>query len=490
VTLISLIRADKKQSRPEEYNSAMPSRRLLCLALSLLFTVSAWPQSTAEETLRRANESYAKGDHDRAIQEYTESIRLEPNYAAFVGRGNAYDDKGDHDRAIQDYNEALRLHPSDAMVLYNRGLAFANKGDHDRAIQDYSEAIRLKPGVPEMFNNRGQAYARKGQPDQAIKDYGEAIRLRPEFEQAIYNRGLAYEHSGDTQHAMEDYSEVLRLNPADVGALVDRGVLYAKKRENGLAIKDLEEAVRLNSKEGSAFYDLAQVYDNQGDYERAGANYTEALKLSPGDDAALLKRARIYLMKLDYDRAIRDFSEIIRKNPNHTHALEGRGIANFYAGPIKEAQQDLDTAVRVGRGKTTSGTFAVGAKGMEMTFTSGLDPYMVIWSYLARTKTGADAHIDLKTDDLKKNSEGLDLNKWPGPVIQMFLGKTKPDDLLHASGDDPRRKCESSFYVGKYHDIHGKGDEAVTLFESARATCPAGLLEKMTAQAELKQRGK
>ena len=36
-------------------------------------------------------------------------------------RGNAYGRKGDHDRAIADYNEAIRLDPKYALSFCNRG---------------------------------------------------------------------------------------------------------------------------------------------------------------------------------------------------------------------------------------------------------------------------------------------------------------------------------------------------------------------------------
>ena len=41
---------------------------------------------------------------------------------------DAYAHKGDHDRAIQDYNEAIRLNPQFASAFNNRGVAYAHIG--------------------------------------------------------------------------------------------------------------------------------------------------------------------------------------------------------------------------------------------------------------------------------------------------------------------------------------------------------------------------
>jgi tetratricopeptide (TPR) repeat protein len=97
----------------------------------------------------------------------------------YNARGIAYKRKGDYDRAIVDYDEAIRLDPNNARAYSNRGNAYADKGDYDRAIADYDEAIRLDPKFARAYSNRGNAYDGKGDYDRAIADYDEAIRLDP-----------------------------------------------------------------------------------------------------------------------------------------------------------------------------------------------------------------------------------------------------------------------------------------------------------------------
>ncbi len=63
---------------------------------------------------------------------------------AYNNRGNAYNDLGEHQRAIEDLNEAIRLDPKLAMAYNNRGISYGNLGEHQRAIEDYDEALRLE----------------------------------------------------------------------------------------------------------------------------------------------------------------------------------------------------------------------------------------------------------------------------------------------------------------------------------------------------------
>ena len=64
------------------------------------------------------------GHHELAIQDCTEAIRLDPQYAiAYYTRGYAYYDLGQYERSIQDYDEAIRLDPLDAIAYHWRGFA-------------------------------------------------------------------------------------------------------------------------------------------------------------------------------------------------------------------------------------------------------------------------------------------------------------------------------------------------------------------------------
>jgi tetratricopeptide (TPR) repeat protein len=110
------------------------------------------------------------------------ALRLNPNSAdAFYNRGLVYESKGDHNRAIEGYSQALRLKPSDADSFYQRGLAYRHKGDYEYAIQDYSQALRFNPSNFAAFYNRGLAYAQEGDYDRAIQDYDQALLIKPTF---------------------------------------------------------------------------------------------------------------------------------------------------------------------------------------------------------------------------------------------------------------------------------------------------------------------
>ncbi len=115
---------------------------------------------------------------------------------------------------MKDYTEAIRLKPDYAEAYISRGKARAAKGDLDGAVKDCTEAIRLKPDYAEAYNNRGNARAEKGNFDGALKDFAEAIRLKPDYADAYYNRGVALRAKGDpasAKAAIADFQKYLDL---------------------------------------------------------------------------------------------------------------------------------------------------------------------------------------------------------------------------------------------------------------------------------------
>lgn len=159
---------------------------------------------------------FKKGQYDKAIQDCSEAIRLQPNYASALGnRGSAYYNQGEYDKAIQDYGRAIHLKPDYAAAYNNRGAAYLGKGQYAQAVRDYDEAIRLRPNDASAFVNRGIAYRYQAQYDRAIQDYDEAIRLKPDYANAYNSRGITQFSQGHFPQAADDFRKGFGFNPSD-----------------------------------------------------------------------------------------------------------------------------------------------------------------------------------------------------------------------------------------------------------------------------------
>lgn len=279
-----------------------------------------------------------------------------------------------------------------------------------------------------------------------------------------FKRGTDYLKKGDYPHAIEAYTESIRLDPHSPVPFYGRGYAYYASHDTDRAIQDFNEAIRLEPKYGDAFRERARAYEDKFDYTHAIQDYEQAIKIKPGENTLLYDRAYDYQRTGEYALAVADLDELVRRFPQSADAYRDRGVAHLLWGHPAEAQRDLSRAVEL----------------------NPLGYYGVIWLYISRAKAGPGAE-----KELAKNGTVLNLSKWPGPVIQLFLGKTTAEAVLQAADQDPQKNtkltCEANFYIAEYQALHGQREAAEKNFRLAGETCNRNyFLYVRSAQEELK----
>jgi tetratricopeptide (TPR) repeat protein len=305
--------------------------------------------------------------------------------------------------------------------------------DWAAAIRSYSAALARGDLAPELqataYHNRGIAYARSERNDEALADFDAALRLNPRYQSAYVNRGDIYHFKHQYEKAIADYDAALKLRDGDEVAHYDRGNSYAALGRHREAIADYDSAIRLKKDYQPAYFNRGNSYQAIGRFPEAASDYDAAIKLKPDD----------------------------------LNAVNSRGFVNFFLGNYAAAGAD----------------FKRGAAN---------DAYLAIWRHLALSRIGlADPH-ELALNTVVK----FDRDIWPGPVIALFLGQMKPAQILAAAqaGDARKRReqgCEASFYLAEYALLRVEIGEAKRLFHEALQGCPAGFVEHIASEAELKR---
>ena len=96
----------------------------------------------AEIYFNRGYVHHNQGDYTKAITNYTEAIRLKPDYVeAYLRRGIARAQKNDFLEAIKDLNQVLILEPELLQAFYIRGLIYASLKNYQKAIDDYNHVL-------------------------------------------------------------------------------------------------------------------------------------------------------------------------------------------------------------------------------------------------------------------------------------------------------------------------------------------------------------
>lgn len=169
---------------------------------------------------RIGRQQLADKDYLEAIETFSGLLRQHPDSApAYYNRGAArYHARIDLDKAINDLTTALRLEPNQYKAYRMRGLARAQQGDWAGLREDCSLALQFHPTSAELHNLRGTACYRLKDYDAALASFEDAIRLDASRHESFYNRGLARHRQGKLAEAIEDFQQALVLNPAFVEA--------------------------------------------------------------------------------------------------------------------------------------------------------------------------------------------------------------------------------------------------------------------------------
>jgi Flp pilus assembly protein TadD/V8-like Glu-specific endopeptidase len=165
-----------------------------------------------DDFLIKGNDKYYKKDFLGALADYSEAIKLDPNYLeAYNNRGNARYALGDNQGAIADCNQAIKINPNFAYAYVLRGNARIKLGDKQGSITDYTQAVKLDPNYLDAYVLRGYVRIQLGDNKGALADYNQAVKLDPNLALAYAHRGYVRNELGDKQGAIQDVQKAGEL---------------------------------------------------------------------------------------------------------------------------------------------------------------------------------------------------------------------------------------------------------------------------------------
>jgi len=334
-----------------------------------------------------AYRSVGKRQHDRALADYSEAIRLNQKHLkAYAWRASIHHAKGQYDLAIADLDQIVRARPNLDWPLTNRALVHEHKGDYDRAIVDLNEAIRVETSRPPpprwgdepralgLYYRRGLAYERKGERDKSIAEYRKIVELGQSLGSlnAFFDSVKALNRLGADLSDFPEYDEaqeiahltgLIRKAPTNENYWRRRCAAYIKKRKYDLAIADCSQAIQvtlanpprgvtasLNKSTLAATYNQRGIaYHNKNDLDRAIVDFDEALRLRPSTAEYYHSRGQLQAEWRDYERAIDDYKLAIRLNPKVPEYYDSRGRACELKGDREKASANFDKAREIRR---------------------------------------------------------------------------------------------------------------------------------------------
>lgn len=205
----------QRETQPKRFWASMAWNCILgCLCIGLAFLTSF--HEAANGTADRCYDQQRAFSPQQEIAACDKLLATsnQTNRGYVLGaRAFACERMNDHEGALADYSDSIRLNPREPDDRFNRGLIYQQRGETQRAIADFTAAITLQPDSAEAYLQRGSAYEHIGKLRQAIADFDAVVRLKPHDADGYYYRGEAYANLGDDERAKADYVTATHLNP-------------------------------------------------------------------------------------------------------------------------------------------------------------------------------------------------------------------------------------------------------------------------------------
>ncbi|ADO11800.1 lipoprotein NlpI [Pantoea agglomerans] len=217
-------------------------------------------------------------------------------------------------------------------------------------------------------------------------------------------------------------------------------------------------------------YERGVLYDSLGLRALARNDFSQALSIRP-DMPEVFNYLGIYLTQAgNFDAAYEAFDSVLELDPTYNYAHLNRGIALYYGGRYKLAQDDL----------------------LAFYQDDPNDPFRSLWLYLVER----EMDVDKAKVALQQRHDKAVRDQWGWNIVEFYLGDINEKTLMESLKADAtdntslaEHLSETNFYLGKYYLSLGEKDDAKALFKLAVANNVNNFVEHRYALLELAQLG-
>ncbi|CAK8677862.1 unnamed protein product [Clavelina lepadiformis] len=280
-------------------------------------------------------------DLQSASSAYTRCLEVDPYFlAAYVGRGDAFEDAGNFADAKAEYQRALKLDPSYVVARVHLGYNLQLCGRLQQAWAQFSKAIKLDPTCQSALEGRAITCLHAGDLFAASRDIAIALERGQPSARLLTACGVVHQTQRDLHTAMAYYNRARALDPFYTPAHFNAAVLYMRDRRFPDALECLETVIDRNPRDSAAILNRAITRVFLSDVEGALNDFKQAHSLDPTNAHIFYNRANLYCSLEDFKNAEKDFTAAFDINQSDYLSLKRRADVRGRLGNKKEAIED------------------------------------------------------------------------------------------------------------------------------------------------------
>jgi tetratricopeptide (TPR) repeat protein len=266
----------------------------LCAALALLLASQGlWAQQTLpprlEDLFTQGVQAQKAGRLEEAEKAFLEVLR-EGGKLSFVynNLGAVYQQRREHQRAVRQLREAVRLQPDYAAPRILMGASLLVLGEIPEATRQLEQGVKLQPKEPLARWQLAKAYERGGNFPGMVEQFRVLCELEPQNSEYAYQLGRAYQ-----KLAGWCFQQIARLNPSSARVYQALGESYHAQGHTDFAIRAYQRAAHADARLPGIHLALAQIYLEQGKQAEARQEIEQELAIVPESVVALALKQRL-----------------------------------------------------------------------------------------------------------------------------------------------------------------------------------------------------
>lgn len=292
-----------------------------------------------------------RGDHERALARFSETIAAAPDNAALLAEyGHWLRRAGRRAEAEEALRRAIAQSPAIASAHLDRAHLARDRGDHRAALAAFEEALRLRPMHTATRIAFADELVDQGRPDEAI------VLLEPVTEVGSNDRrarvlaalGRIHALQGRGTEARAAFEAAVERAPA-VASLWARAALGLSQlddeRSTAEGLRYAQQAARLAPDSAYVADVVGRAYEHAGLEAEAYAAYQGALKLDGGLRHPRQRLVRMALDREDFAAARLRAQDLLELDPKRADAHFLVGLVEFKAGRLQEARPHFQEAI-------------------------------------------------------------------------------------------------------------------------------------------------
>jgi tetratricopeptide (TPR) repeat protein len=266
----------------------------------------------------------AKEEYARAILEYQEALKWDPQPAIHYALAKDYAALGKHATAAEHAREAVRLDSTN--VIYHETLAdlYINTYQNELAIAEYEQIVRLDSTSTEAWYTLARLY-QPSKPLRALEIYEWLLEQNGESWEVLLQAAELYRSLGRYDEAAEKYRRMVEIDPSNKPLQRQLAEVYGRAGKLDEALKILESLFEIDNNDLDILAALADLYLDRNDYRKALDLYQKLLQREGKNPEVKLRVGMAYYGMVQRDttlipKAKSVFEEVVRELPNDWRA--------------------------------------------------------------------------------------------------------------------------------------------------------------------------